>query len=75
MANAKRAGQRTSQVGIRLATTDLLVLRQLASHLNASQAGIVAMALRHLTETLRRGQPVYMDTHGIQPSLFDGDAT
>jgi hypothetical protein len=46
-------------VVIRLTQADLALLDALALELHAARPGTVALALRHLAESMDRGQPVY----------------
>jgi len=49
----------TVPVVIRLTQADFALLNALADELHAARPGTVALALRHLAESLDRGQPVY----------------
>jgi hypothetical protein len=64
-------------LGLRMARSDAQLLKDLGDQLRAGQAGVVAIALRHLAESMRLGQPVYIAPPGclIHVGFVDGSAS
>jgi hypothetical protein len=56
--------QHMPAVNVRLGRDDVQLLGELGQKLRTSQAAVITMALRHLGESVRRGQPIYVAVEG-----------
>jgi hypothetical protein len=65
--------QEMSAVNVRMGRDDVQLLRELGQKLRASQAGVITLALRHLGESVRRGQPIYVAVEAaVEPAFAMG---